>query len=940
MQMTTEQTHSDKFTELRQQAEETLHGRPIDLPANLDELSTEDVQRLFHELQVHQVELEMQNKELRRAQQELEASRDRYVDLYDFGPVGYLTLSEQGMVLEANLTLATLLGVARADLLKQPLSRFIVAEDQDIYYLHRQQLFDTREPQVCELRMVRKDSAPFWARIEATIARDSEGQPVCRATVSDVSERVRTEALWRQSEKELQEERNRLQAILDNATAVIYLKDTQGRFLLVNREFERAFHLAQEQVVGMTDHDFMPQDMADVYRANDVRVLESGAPLQIEETALQDDGIHTVISVKFPMYDADGIPCGVGGISTDITERARTEAIRRQAEDALRASERTLAQAQAIAHVGSWRWEIVPDEIYWSDETFRLFGWEPGEKVNYPRYIGAVLPEDRDFVQKQVQLALDGKKPYENEHRIIRNGEIRVHHTRGIVNRDERGDPLSMVGVVQDVTEQKRAEQALRESEEKYRLMFETMASGFALLEMVYDERDRPVDCRYLEVNPAHERLTGLKTTEIIGRTAKESIPGLEDTWIENYGQVDRTGESMEIEDYVIGLDRWYRVFAYRPKPGFVAVTFDDITERKWTEDALRESEAKSRSIIEHSRDGIMLTDERGAVVEWNQGQERISGQKQSEVIGQFLWDVQFQVIPEERKNRERYEWIKDSINAFLKTGQAPWLNVPQEVSIQLYDGTQRIIQQVAFSIETDAGFRMGSTTRDITERVRTEAIRRRAEEQIKASLEEKTVMLKEIHHRVKNNMQVISSLLNMQANQIEDERLQELFRESQNRIRAMSLVHEKLYQAPDLALIDFDNYLRSLTATIFRSLHKSGIELVVKAKDIYLDVNTAIPCGLIVNELVSNALKYAFPNDRPGRIHVTCSQTAAGTFVLTVQDDGIGFPTEIDFGKTESLGLQLVNISTRQLQGNIELERGQGTAFTITFPEKGVKHE
>ncbi len=330
--MTTEQTHSDKFTELRQQAEETLHGRPIDLPANLDELSTEDVQRLFHELQVQQVELEMQNKELRRAQQELEASRDKYVDLYDYSPVGYLILSEQGMVQEANLTIAGLLGVTRADLLDQPLSRFIVAEDQDIYYSHRRQLFETREPQVCELRMVRKDSAPFWARIEAAIiAQDGEGQPVCRATVSDVSERVRTEALWRQSEKELQEERNRLQAILDNATAVIYLKDAQGRFLLVNREFERAFHLAQEQVVGMTDHDFMPKDMADVYRANDLRVLESGEPLQIEETGLQDDGIHTVISVKFPMYDAGGIPYGVGGISTDITERVRTEAIRLQA---------------------------------------------------------------------------------------------------------------------------------------------------------------------------------------------------------------------------------------------------------------------------------------------------------------------------------------------------------------------------------------------------------------------------------------------------------------------------------------------------------------------------------------------------------------------------------------------------------------------------------
>ncbi|MCP4612067.1 MAG: sensor histidine kinase, partial [Planctomycetes bacterium] len=162
--------------------------------------------------------------------------------------------------------------------------------------------------------------------------------------------------------------------------------------------------------------------------------------------------------------------------------------------------------------------------------------------------------------------------------------------------------------------------------------------------------------------------------------------------------------------------------------------------------------------------------------------------------------------------------------------------------------------------------------------------------------------------------------------------------KESQNRIRSMALVHEKLYQAPDLALIDFDNYLRSLTATIFRSYYKSGIELIIEAQDTYLDVNTAIPCGLIINELVSNALKYAFPKNRPGRIHITFRRTATGIFVLTFQDDGIGFPEEIDFRNTESLGLQLVNLSTKQLQGDIELRREQGTTFTITFPEKETK--
>ncbi len=231
----TGQTHSDKFGDLRQQAEEALRRNPAD-SSNLDELSPEDVQRLLRELRVHQIELEMQNDELRRAQQELEASRDRYADLYDDSPVGYLTLSEQGVILEANLTLATLLGVARSDLIEQALTRFIAGEDQDIYYLHRQQLFETREPQVCELRMVRKDGVQFWARIEATVAQactehsqsDNEGLPTSRATVSDVSEQKWAEeqikAALAEREVLLREVHHRVK---NNMQSLIYLIDMQ-----------------------------------------------------------------------------------------------------------------------------------------------------------------------------------------------------------------------------------------------------------------------------------------------------------------------------------------------------------------------------------------------------------------------------------------------------------------------------------------------------------------------------------------------------------------------------------------------------------------------------------------------------------------------------------------------------------------------------------------
>ena len=190
---------------LRQRAEALAGERAGEMPENLEVLSPEVARRALHELRVHQIELEMQNEELRRMQEELEGSRARYFDLYDLAPVGYFTLSEQGLILEANLTGAKLLGVARGALVKQPLSRFVLREDQDIYYLHRKALLETGAPQAWELRMLKDDAAPFWVRIEATTTVSPDGVSVCRAVVSDITETKRAEQLIQTHSAELQE---------------------------------------------------------------------------------------------------------------------------------------------------------------------------------------------------------------------------------------------------------------------------------------------------------------------------------------------------------------------------------------------------------------------------------------------------------------------------------------------------------------------------------------------------------------------------------------------------------------------------------------------------------------------------------------------------------------------------------------------------------------
>lgn len=223
--------------------------------------------------------------------------------------------------------------------------------------------------------------------------------------------------------------------------------------------------------------------------------------------------------------------------------------------------------------------------------------------------------------------------------------------------------------------------------------------------------------------------------------------------------------------------------------------------------------------------------------------------------------------------------------------------------------------------------------TRDITECKQIEA-------QIKASLQEKEVLLKEIHHRVKNNFQVVSSLLNLQSEYIQDKQDREIFKASQNRIESMALIHEKLYQSKNLAQIEFAEYIQELVDSLLSSYegNLNTIALKINIDKVCLGIDAAIPCGLIINELVLNSFKHAFPAGKSGEIRIDFQVENENKYTLTISDNGIGFPPDLDFRNTESLGLQLVNALTNQLGGTIELNGSVGAEFKLTFEERNNK--
>jgi PAS domain S-box-containing protein len=320
----------EQAAELRRRAEEMSGETAAQSPENLEALSPEETQQTIHELRVHQIELEMQNEELRRAQTELDAARARYFDLYDLAPVSYCTISEKGLILESNLTAATLLGVARGALVKQPFSRFILKEDQDIYYLHRKQLFETGEPQEFELRMVKIDGTAFWGLLKATAAQDGDGAPVCRLVLSDITVRKQAEIALKSSEEFI---RNILSSI-DEAFVVI---DRDYQIISANRAFCEQTGLPLADIIAKHCYEISHRLTRPCHEVDRncacKRTFETGKPSIFVYKLTDEECNQTHFEIKtYAMKDEAGNVKSIIEIINDITEKINLETQFRQAQ--------------------------------------------------------------------------------------------------------------------------------------------------------------------------------------------------------------------------------------------------------------------------------------------------------------------------------------------------------------------------------------------------------------------------------------------------------------------------------------------------------------------------------------------------------------------------------------------------------------------------------
>ena len=336
----------------------------------------------------------------------------------------------------------------------------------------------------------------------------------------------------------------------------------------------------------------------------------------------------------------------------------------------------------------------------------------------------------------------------------------------------------------------------------------------------------------------------------------------------------------------------------------------------------LRESQEKFRSVADSAVDGIITTDTEGEIVLFNPSLKNIFGYSIDEIKGKHV----SMLMPDRYKRK-----FIDKLDRFKSTGNHE-LDGKTFESIGLRKNGAEFPFEISIATWGPKNNKFTtSIIRDVTERKKTEKM-------LEKSLHEKEILLKEIHHRVKNNLMIISSLLNLQSDYIKDEESKNIFKESQNRARSMALIHERLYQSTDLKRIDFGDYIRTLANDLYHTyvMDISLIKLNIDVDDIKLDINTSIPLGLILNELVTNSLKHAFSQGESGEINIKFHMHNKN-FFLEVKDNGVGFPNNIDYKNTDTLGLRLVTSLTEQIDAKIEFNISSGTSFKIIFNERNL---
>ncbi len=837
-----------------------------------------------------------------------------------------------------------------------------------------------------------RDGSRVWMAWTNRPMLDRDGQVTeILAVGSDMTERKRTEM-------ELRENRAGLDLALRSARMGTWFWD-----IIEDRRWfdDQVCHLLgidPSRFTGTVEEFFNalhPGDRA-VVRAALARAVDGDGVYQAEYRVIHPDGgVHHIAGRGKVVRDDNGRPVRINGIIWDVTERKRMEEelLRSRDELELRVMERTadLVWTNKALEKQATLLDLAHDAIlvvdsggvvgFWNKGAEDLYGFTRGEAIgNFAHeLLRTKYPESREQIMKQV--VDEGRWAGELRH-ATSGGEEVVVESRWALQPLEDGKLPEFLVVDRDITSRKIVEERLRMSDRAFRTL---SACNHAVIRQGEETQLLDDICRVLvEVGGYRMAWVGFaqrdeeKTVRPVAHAGHDDgyLDKLCLTWADGErgrgpaGTAIRTGQTCIARNFDENssfepwrLDAQRRGYAsaiaiplviegrimgilviYAPEPD----AFDDqealflnslaenlaygITairgalERKKTENALRLANNYNRSLIEASLDPLVTIGPDGRITDANASTEQITGYSREHLIGTDFSGY----FTEPEKAREGYE--KVFLEGFVRDYALDLKHCDGSVTSVLYnasvygDGAGRIMGVLA-------------AARDITKR-------KQAEEALKKSIQEKDLLLKEIHHRVKNNLQVILGLIQMQSRSSSDVGIIQAFVELQGRVRVMALVHDQLYRSHNFSEIDFGCYLNELTSNLLQVFGAEGIVLEVNVGSVVLEIETVVTCGLITTEIVTNALKYAFPThpglegagELPRRIFVEFTEGESG-YTLLVGDNGVGVPDGFDVSAATTMGLHLVHLwSTYQLNGSIETGTAGGTTFIIRFPKRERK--
>jgi PAS domain S-box-containing protein len=818
-----------------------------------------------------------------------------------------LKLDLKAHILETNMPFK---GKSKEEIIGQNFLNFIDENDKTIVSQTIQNVIKNKTQNSCETSHTKENNEQFFINHFDPIfdQNDISGVLVIIREITDSKKAI--DAFKIIEELEFKSKAN-LNTVFNNTRTGYVLLDEKLNVISFNSPAKKmTLDLFKKEVVLDSNlSNYFPEELSKQLSINWEKAL-SGEAVEYEKEYLHLDGTYHWYDIQYlPVKDEQQKVINLIMKFQDITKR------KIKVQQLLDFQEERFQFAIEGSNDGIWHWNIAKNEVYFSGRWKKMLGYEQHEiKNEFSEWESRLHEEDKERVLIEVKNAFEKKDySYAVEHRLkCKDGSYKWILARGKVIEWKQNKPMRMTGTHTDISERKLLEERIAQNEKMLSIILDT-------LPVIVFAKDVKNNFNFSLWNKQAEAIFGLKAEDCIGKNDYDFFPKEDADFfrqkdietILNDNVLDIPEETVKTSQGTVHIHTLKTVV--RDEKGealYLLGVSENISELKKINETLKVSEERYRSLVENSPIIIMTTDkdEKIQFINFSGG-----NRPTSDIIGKSVYDF---------VSNDYHKVVKEAHKKVFSTKKI----VTYETEGFNIDGSKIWFQtHVGPMMMGDEVIGLTLFTRDISERIINE-------EKIKKSLKEKEILLQEVHHRVKNNLQIISSILNLQTRSINDDKILELIKETRYRIMSMSFIHDLLYQTKDFTNIDFAKYLENITSHIMNTYNlNKNISLNLNIESIFLNLDNAIPCGLIVNELITNAFKYAFPNDKKGEINVTL-KLIDGQVRLSVADNGIGIKKEVNYQTSESLGFQLINSLVSQIDAKLIYDNKIGTQFTLYF--------